>query len=82
MPLKQHDQLKAEAAKRHATVSEVIREIIENKYSGATNRRHVAAASNAGEWLLGQAEWAKKRQSRGPADLASHVDDYLYAGKK
>jgi len=36
---------------------------------------------NAGEWLLSMAKEAERKKWRGPKDLATNMDTYLYGGK-
>lgn len=70
---KQHSSLKKKAGLENSTVSEQIRKIIE-----ANEEKSPSEEFNSGAWLLSMAEKAKKMKFKGPKDLASNVDKYLY----
>ena len=75
----QLDRLKAEALRKHVTVSELIRRRIASKEDpDASMNVARTARQSAGDWLLTQATWAEKNGAHGPVDLASNVDKYLY----
>jgi hypothetical protein len=79
LPQQQHDCLKALALKRRTSLSEVVRQLVDEKIDAkgqATDKTH--APKSAGTWLLNQAKLAEKKKFRGPSDLASNVDEYLY----
>jgi len=72
---KQHSLLKKKALEKNVTISEEIRKILDKdllKLDQITQRE------NIGEWLLSMASEAEKLDEKGPADLASNVDKYLY----
>jgi hypothetical protein len=78
-PEQQHDRLKALALKRRTSLSDVVRQLVDEKIdtkARATNKTH--SPTSAGTWLLNQARLAEKMSFQGPSDLASNVDEYLY----
>ena len=74
----QHNRVKALGLKERTSISNVIREAIDEKtariFSTDTSKRNLSA----GEWLLAQANWAEKKEMKGPPDLSSRLDEYLY----
>jgi hypothetical protein len=79
LPEQQHDRLKALALKRRTSLSDVVRQMVDEKIdtkAQTTNKTH--SPTSAGTWLLNQAKLAEKMNFRGPSDLASHMDEYLY----
>ena len=84
LPPQQHDRLKSLALKEHTSVSEVIRKIVDEKLAAkpATGTPKKPAYTNPGEWLISQANWAKKAGINGPSDLSTNLDEYLYGDKK
>lgn len=79
------DNLKEQALKDRSTVSALIRDMIAHKNSFASEKKNLKRSpvyKNAGEWLLAQAKWAEKANIKGPADLATNMDEYLYGAKK
>lgn len=79
LPQQQHDSLKALALKRRTSLSDVVRRMVDEKIDDkarATNKTH--SPVSAGIWLLNQAKLAEKMDFRGPSDLSSNMDEYLY----
>jgi hypothetical protein len=72
---KQHSLLKKKAFEKNATISEEIRKILDKDL--LTLDRD-AQRKNIGAWLLSMASEAEKMEEKGPIDLASNVDKYLY----
>lgn len=70
---KQHSELKKKAASQNSTVSHQIRQLIEKDL-----KEEPIEEFNSGSWLLSMAEKAEKMGFKGPKDLASNVDKYLY----
>jgi len=70
---KQHLQLKKKAHLENSTISEQIRKIIE-----ADMEKNMPEKFNSGSWLLSMAKKAEKMKFKGPKDMASSVDKYLY----
>ncbi len=72
---KQHTLLKRKAHEEKFTLSDAVRKIVDKdlRLSGKKEKRQ-----NAGKWLLSMAEEAEKLGAKGPPDLASNVDKYLY----
>ena len=66
--------LKKLALQEEVSLSEIIRRLIEEKLTKKEER-------NTGSWLLTLADKAKKLKIKGPKDLASRVDFYLYGRK-
>lgn len=73
---KQHSSLKKKAASLNTTVSDQIRKIIEKDLEERPLKEF-----NSGSWLLSMAAQAKRMKVKGPKDLASNVDKYLYGRK-
>jgi hypothetical protein len=79
LPQQQHDRLKDFALRQRTSMSDVIRQIVEEKIVTSSQAASTKPKKlNAGEWLLIQAKLAEKLDFRGPSDLASKVDEYLY----
>jgi len=72
LPFDQISYLRQRAQEENTSVAEIIRRIIEDC---EPNKK---AKINAGKWLLAQAQDAENRQVKGPNDLASNIDKYLY----
>ena len=79
LPQQQHDRLKDLALKQRTSMSGVIRQIVDEKIDKSSQAASMKSKRlNAGEWLLIQVNLAQKLDFRGPSDLASNVDEYLY----
>lgn len=78
---RQHDELKIMALKQNSNVSELMRQLIDEKLNQASVPNTEPKPANAGSWLLAQANWAKEHAITGPADLATNLDGYLYGSK-
>jgi hypothetical protein len=74
----QHNRVKALGLKRKTSISSVIREAIDEKTAKSFSAKRANQNLNAGEWLLSQVAWAEKKEIKGPADLSSKMDEYLY----
>ena len=77
MPESQVKALKMAATQDNTSVSEVIRKAVDQqviKKGKSSNKRF----KNAGEVLLHMADMAKKMKVKGPPDLATNMDKYLY----
>lgn len=75
----QHSRLKSLALKKRSSMSEVIRELIDEKLdAGSLAAGNKSAYRSGGQWLLAQADWAEKVGVSGPPDLAKNMDKYLY----
>lgn len=84
LPENQVTQLKQIAYKEDLSVSEIIRRTLEEKLTikikkGKDTKKK--KYKNAGAWLLSQARMAERRGWKGPKDLATNVDKYLYGEK-
>ncbi|OGK23643.1 hypothetical protein A3A46_02205 [Candidatus Roizmanbacteria bacterium RIFCSPLOWO2_01_FULL_37_13] len=86
LPENQTEKLKELAYKQHISVSEVVRRTIDEKIiktkPSVKQKKTIKKYKNAGEWLLSMARDAERRGFKGPKDLASNVDKYLYGGKQ
>ncbi|HUC87583.1 MAG TPA: ribbon-helix-helix protein, CopG family [Candidatus Binatia bacterium] len=79
LPQQQHDRLKDLALKQRTSMSDVIRQIVDEKIVTSNQAASTKPKKlNTGEWLLVQARLAEKLDFRGPSDLASNMDEYLY----
>jgi len=76
LPAEQLRLLKRISWEEEVSLSEVIRELIEEKLVPAKEKDQ--GAKNVGSWLISLANKAKKMEVRGPKDLASKMDEYLY----
>jgi hypothetical protein len=74
----QHDRVKALGLKKKTSISNVIRQAIDEKTAKSLTPKNANQKLSAGEWLLAQVTWAEKRQIKGPSDLSSKMDEYLY----
>lgn len=74
LPASQVKALKAVAAKENSSVSELVRGAVEYKLNGTKKK----PKESVGKWLQRLAEDAKKRGVKGPKDLATNMDKYLY----
>jgi len=85
LPENQIAQLKQLAYQEDVSLSEIIRKTIDEKITktkktGKT-KKPKTKYKNVREWFLSMAREAERKKWRGPKDLASNVDKYLY-GKK
>lgn len=76
LPYAQVRALKEAAAEGNTSVSEVVRQSIDNTLIKKKKIRE--KYKNTGEWLLSLALDARKRGVEGPHDLAKNMDKYLY----
>lgn len=85
LPENQIEKLKEIAYRQKLSVSEIIRrtvdETIIRKKKTAKVKKPKTKYKNVGEWLLAQARMAERMHWRGPKDLATNMDKYLYGGK-
>ncbi len=72
-PYEQITRLRQRALEENTTVSEVLRKIVENDEPKKKNKK-----LNSSEWLLSLANEAKKLGIKGPKDLSSRVDEFVY----
>lgn len=77
LPRKQIEVLRREAARKHTTVSGVIRGVLEERFEPARN----AKRERPHETLLEFARRVNLGGKRAPRDLAKNLDKYLYGGK-
>jgi hypothetical protein len=68
-------KLRAQRENKHE--AEVIRELLNVGFDASRN----ASRETTGEALLRLAKLGEKLQVKAPADLSSHIDDYLYGDK-
>lgn len=78
-PEEQLRLLKKISWEEEISLSEVIRQLVEEKLVEAEKKDK--KAKNTGAWLLSLADKAKKMKVKGPKDLASKMDEYLYGQK-
>jgi hypothetical protein len=76
LPKSQKQALRRLAQKQNTTVSGVIRDVLQEKLNG---RMH--AKTRVPETLLEAAKRINQLGKKGPKDLASNLDRYLYGGK-
>lgn len=79
LPQKQTNALKKEAAKRRVSMSFVIRDIIRERFEVP---QPVVAPKQKQETLLEAMKRIGRLGEKGPKDLATNMDAYLYGGKK
>jgi hypothetical protein len=79
LPKKQIKQLKEIAYKRKTTVSDLVRDAVDVQYGVV---QPIAQKHKKEETLVEFAERIRKMGFKGPKDLATNLDDYLYGGKK
>lgn len=72
LPYDQISYLRQRALAENTSVSEIIRRVIED--SGPKKKTKI----NAGKWLLSLAKLGEQRKVKGPKDLATNLDKYLY----
>lgn len=76
LALQQHNRLKSIALKQHSTVSEVIRELIDEQLMSAYKRDPKQTDyRNSGEWLLAQPAWAERTAVKDSPELATRLDE-------
>ncbi|MBL7159234.1 ribbon-helix-helix protein, CopG family [Candidatus Microgenomates bacterium] len=75
LPSNQIKLLKKIAWEEEISLSETIRRLINEKL---VKTKRVNNKQNTGSWLLALADKAKKLKIKGPKDLASKMDFYLY----
>lgn len=71
----QHKLLKKKAHEHNSTLSEELRKLIDTTLQITQKQKK---KQNAGEWLLSMAEEAERLGVKGPPDLATNMDKYLY----
>lgn len=76
LPKSQRDMLAQEARKRNTTISAVVRMIIQEKLETKKPKKTLPKKYS----LLETARRISKLGEKGPKDLASNVDKYLYGG--
>ncbi len=84
-PEAQLEELKDLAAAERLSLSETIRQLVGQKVPASLPKPKPAPKPqyrNAGELLMAMAKDAEKRGVKGPPDLATNMDDYLYGGKQ
>lgn len=80
LPETQIKLLKKIAYNEETSLSEAIRRVLEEKL--VERKKTTQKLKNTGSWLLSLANKAKKLKIKGPKDLASKVDFYLYGQPK
>jgi len=80
LPKEQIDELKLMAWSRKTTVSDVLRNLIEEKVATPVHsvKAKNKAPKNRNNWLLSLSKEAEKRGFKGPSDLSTNMDKYLY----
>jgi hypothetical protein len=82
-PREELDLLRAAAYAKKTTVSGILRTIThESLKAGIKGKSKVKKEQTAGQFLLSLANEAERLHIRGPKDLSTHVDEYLYGGRK
>ncbi len=66
------------AQEENISVSEAIRRVLDNKVKEDIMPKGKKMTKNVGSWLLALASKAKKLNIKGPSNLASKMDKYLY----
>lgn len=79
LPKSQQDLLKQEARSSNTTVSNVIRKLV---HEGLVEKKTTKRTQKNSPGLLAAAKEIAKLREKGPSDLATNLDDYLYGGKK
>ena len=74
LPQKQIEILRKKAQRERTTTSEIIRRILREKIEGTAARRQKQS-------LFDAARRINAKGAKGPRDLASNLDAYLYGGK-
>ncbi len=75
---KQYDLLKKKAHAENTTISQAIRATLDMKLQTTTDSQAKKKQPNLGEWLHSIAKRAEERHIKGPKDLSTNVDKYLY----
>ena len=78
-PEEQLRLLKKISWEEEISLSEVIRQLVEEKL--VETEKKDKKTKNTGAWLLSLADKAKKMKVKGPKDLASKMNQYLYGQK-
>ena len=78
-PEEQLRLLKKISWEEEISLSEVIRQLVEEKL--VETEKKGKKTKNTGAWLLSLADKAKKMKVKGPKDLASKMNQYLYGQK-
>ena len=76
LPKRHIETLRREARRRNTTMSEILRRVLDASLDSAP-----AVAEKRREKLLSAAKRIGKLGQRGPKDLASRLDAYLYGGR-
>lgn len=76
LPKSQQVALKKEAQKRGSTVSAIVRDAIQEKLMIQAKKNQLIGNS-----LLAASRRINKLGKKGPKDLATNLDKYLYGGK-
>ena len=83
LPKTDIDFLKELARANKSTMSEELRRSLNKiKQIKSKPQKKSKAKISAGEYLLEMATQAKKLEFKGPKDLATNMDKYLYGGKQ
>lgn len=80
LPEKQLRVLKTIAVEENISLSETIRRLVEERLMNKLAKTQ--KSKDVGGWLLSLAAKAKKLKIKGPKDLASNIDKYLYGDGK
>ena len=75
---KQLRSLKRRAFKENTSISSVIRALIDEELKTGEVGKDITTTKNPGSWLLDLSKEASNLKIRGPKDLASGLDKYLY----
>ena len=68
--------MKKKAAENNVSVSEIVRSAVEANLN--ETKKQATKKENVGKWLQGLAKEAKRMKVKGPKDLATNMDKYLY----
>ncbi len=81
-PEAQLNELKDLAAAQHVSLSEIIRRRLSDvTQTSGVQPQPKPKYRNSGEALMAMAKEAEARGVKGPRDLATNMDQYLYGGK-
>jgi hypothetical protein len=78
LPKTQIEALRKIARRKHSSVSDVVRVFIKER----VEKRQYVSDFSPRESLLDAAKRINKLGKKGPKDLASNLDAYLYGGKQ
>jgi len=78
LPADQIRNLKKIAVEEDVSLSLVIRKMIGDKLR---EKKLGSKKNNCGKWLLSLGKKAEKLETKGPKDLATNLDKYLYGDK-